>query len=44
MAEKDITQKILLKLHNQFADVSAYLVEDGEIRRQFLIGNEPGLH
>lgn len=82
MAEKDLTQKILLsygdvfadcenalayggeqrlqaeklhpaptesyyrgkkKLHNQFADVSAYLVENGEIRRQFLIGNETEL-
>ena len=82
MAEKDITQQILLsygdvfadcenalayngeqhlhaenlhpaptesyyrkekKLHNQFADVSAYLMEDGEIRRQYLIGNETEL-
>lgn len=82
MAEKDLTQKILLSfgdvfadcenalaygglqrlksenlqpaptesyyrgkkgLHNQFADVSAYLVKDGAIRMQFLIGNETEL-
>ncbi len=82
MAEKDITQKILLsygdvfadcenalfyggerrlraenlnpaptesyyrgkeKLHSQFADVSAYLMEDGRIRRQFFIENETEL-
>ena len=82
MAEKDLTQKILLsyedvfadcenalaygglqrlkpenlhpaptesyyrgkeRLHNQFADVSAYLVEEGAIRMQFLIGNETEL-
>ena len=31
------------KLHNQFSDVSAYLVEDGEIRLQYIIGNETAL-
>ncbi len=30
-------------LHNQFVDVSAYLVEDGVIKMQFLIGNETDL-
>lgn len=82
MAEKDITEKILMsygdvfadcenamtyggrqeisaknlqpaptesyyrghkRMHNQFADVSSYLVENGQIRRQFLIGNETDL-
>ncbi len=31
------------KIHNQFEDVSAYLMEKGEIRLQFLIGNETAL-
>lgn len=30
-------------LHNQFEDVSAYLLEKGEIKLQFLIGNETAL-
>lgn len=31
------------KVHNQFEDVSAYLMEEGEIKLQFLIGNETAL-
>lgn len=31
------------KVHNQFADVSSYLVKGGEIRIQFIIGNETAL-
>lgn len=31
------------KVHNQFSDVSAYLIENGEIRMQFIIGNETAL-
>ena len=31
------------KVHNQFSDVSAYLVKDGEIRLQYIIGNETAL-
>ena len=31
------------KIHNQFEDVSAYLMKEGEIKLQFLIGNETAL-
>lgn len=31
------------EVHNQFEDVSAYLMEKGEIKLQFLIGNETAL-
>lgn len=31
------------KVHSQFSDVSAYLVENGEIRLQYIIGNETAL-
>ena len=31
------------KIHNQFSDVSAYLVKEGEIRLQYIIGNETAL-
>lgn len=31
------------RVHNQFEDVSAYLMEEGEIKLQFLIGNETAL-
>ena len=31
------------KVHSQFEDVSAYLMERGEIKLQFLIGNETAL-
>ena len=30
-------------MHNQFCDVSSYLVRDGQIQIQFIIGNETGL-
>lgn len=30
-------------MHNQFSDVSSYLMKDGEIRMQYIIGNETGL-
>nr|WP_300663987.1 hypothetical protein [uncultured Acetatifactor sp.] len=31
------------KVHSQFEDVSAYLIKNGEIKLQFLIGNETAL-
>ena len=30
-------------MHSQFSDVSSYLVQDGQIQIQFIIGNETGL-